>query len=555
MYFCINFRLFFNQLSVMRIIYTNILVVLFLLFLPVYSFGTGYYFYIQLKDKNNSPYSLSNPSAFLSERAIERRAFFNVPVDSTDFPVNPQYVNQLAESGIRVHCTTKWLNGVTVLLTDSSLIAQVRELPFVTYVQFTGITNENNTALNAPSKVNAAETDYGVAAMQLDQMNGRILHQNGYKGENMHIAVLDAGFRNVNTNPAFNILRNEGRVSGTKDFVNPYSNIYLEDAHGAYVLSAMAAELEGTYVGTAPEASYLLIRTESAEGEYLCEPDFWVSGIEYADSAGVDLATTSLGYTTFDDSTMNYTYAEMNGKTARASIAATMAFKKGIMLLNAAGNDGNKTWKYIGVPGDAEGVITVGSVRKDSVYSAFSSIGPSADGRIKPELAALGTSTYVISTSGSTANASGTSFATPVLAGITACYLQAAKSLKPHLTLQEIQTNLFKTGHIYNNPTAEMGYGIADFQKAYYELTSNTVSQTQANQLSQKKAIKLLVDDTKRNILIKLDTQNHIEIGIVRVFSLTGQIVSEKSYSGSYIQINTEKLEKGIYLIQINTER
>lgn len=554
MYFCINFRLFFNQLSVMRIIYTNILVVFFLLLLPVYSFGTGYYFYVQLKDKNNSPYSLSNPSAFLSERAIERRAFFNVPVDSTDFPVNPQYVNQLAESGIRVHCTTKWLNGVTVLLTDSSLIAQVRELPFVTYVQFTGITNENNTALNAPSKVNAAETDYGVAAMQLDQMNGRILHQHGYRGENIHVAVLDAGFRNVNTNPAFNTLRTEGRLLGTKDFVNPQSNIYLEDAHGAYVLSTMAAEIDATYVGTAPEASYLLIRTEAAAGEYLCEPDFWISGIEYADSAGVDLATTSLGYTTFDDSTMNYTYADMNGRTARASIAATMAYRKGIFLLNAAGNDGNKSWRYVGVPGDAEGVLTVGSVTNDSLYSTFSSVGPTADERIKPELCALGAASAIMSTSGSKAYASGTSFATPILAGLTACYLQAAKKYKPQLTLNEIHSNLFKTGHLHPYPTAKMGYGIPDFQKAYYELTANTVSQFQAEQLFQKKALKLLVDDTKRNILIKLNTQNQTENGIVRVFSLTGQVVSEKSYSGSYIEISTEKLEKGIYIIQLDTK-
>ena len=538
----------------MRIIYTNILVVFFLLLLPVYSFGTGYYFYVQLKDKNNSPYSLSNPSAFLSERAIERRAFFNVPVDSTDFPVNPQYVNQLAESGIRVHCTTKWLNGVTVLLTDSSLIAQVRGLHFVTYVQFTGITNENNTALNAPSKVNAAETDYGVAAMQLDQMNGRILHQHGYRGENIHVAVLDAGFRNVNTNPAFNTLRTEGRLLGTKDFVNPQSNIYQEDAHGAYVLSTMAAEIDATYVGTAPEASYLLIRTEAAAGEYLCEPDFWISGIEYADSAGVDLATTSLGYTTFDDSTMNYTYADMNGRTARASIAATMAYRKGIFLLNAAGNDGNKSWRYVGVPGDAEGVLTVGSVTNDSLYSTFSSVGPTADERIKPELCALGAASAIMSTSGSKAYASGTSFATPILAGLTACYLQAAKKYKPQLTLNEIHSNLFKTGHLHPYPTSKMGYGIPDFQKAYYELTANTVSQFQAEQLFQKKALKLLVDDTKRNILIKLNTQNQTENGIVRVFSLTGQVVSEKSYSGSYIEISTEKLEKGIYIIQLDTK-
>ena len=538
----------------MRIFYKKILFISFLFIQSAYSFGSGYYFYVQLKDKNNSPYSLTNPSVYLSQRAMDRRAFYHVPVDSADMPVNPQYVNQLSGPGIQVHCTTKWLNGVTVLLSDSSKMATVRTLPFVKSVQFTGITNENNPPLTKSNKVPTSEYDYGVATAQLDQLNGRILHQNGFKGENVHIAVLDAGFSQVNNNPAFSTLRNEGRLLGTKDFANPNSNIFLGDSHGAMVLSAMAAELDGSHVGTAPKASYLLIITE-AEGEYLCEPDFWVSGIEYADSAGVDLATTSLGYTKFDDPSMNYRYSDLNGKTARASIAATIAFTKGIFLLNSAGNDGNNSWRYISVPADSEGVLTVGSVNKNGIYSSFSSIGPSADGRIKPELCATGSSSALIGTDGNTTYQNGTSFATPIMAGITACYLQAAKTIAPQLSLSEIRNFLYQSGHLYATPTAKLGYGIPDFQEAYYGLIANSVNQINANRLSKNNVFKIVVDGAKRNTLIRLETENHSVRKIARVFSLTGHVVSEKEYSDSFIEINTKSLEKGIYIIQIDTVR
>lgn len=526
------------------------------LFLIHLTFGTakatGYYFYVQLKDKNDSPFSLSNPDEFLSQRAIERRTYYNVPIDSTDFPVNPQYIKQISDLGIHVHCTTKWLNGATILVKDTAVIASVRMLPFVKFAQYTGITNENPVIPTPQSKIKNTDFDYGIAAAQINQMNGRVLHQNGFSGENIHVAVIDAGFNGVDTNPAFQALRDENRLLDTKDFVNPQSNIYAEDGHGALVLSTMAAEVNGTFVGTAPKASYLLIRTEAVNGEYPCEPDFWVSGIEYADSAGVDLATTSLGYTTFDDAAMNYTYAQLDGKTIRASIAANMAYKKGILLLNSAGNEGNKSWKYISVPADAEGVITVGSVTKDSIPSAFSSFGPAADGRIKPELCATGSSSALVNTNGTTAYGNGTSFSAPILAGLTACYLQATKEKNPAHTLSEIRNYLYQSGHIYQNPTTQMGYGIPDFSIVYDSLEKSSVFQVFSE--NNKMAHKILI---KKETALKLripDSYSHYS-NIVKIYSISGQLCAEIKTINKTITIDSGRLETGVYIIHLEKEK
>ena len=255
----------------------------------------SYHFYIQFTDKNNSPYSLSNPSEYLSERALARRAHFNIPVDSTDLPVNPSYVNQLKNNGLHVHAITKWLNGVTVLLSDSLQINAAQGFSFVKSIEFTGY-NFESVVMPAPRKAPATTYNYGEAFQQIDQLNGQVLHQMGYSGEGIYIAVIDAGFYGANTNPGFKKMRDEGRLLGAKDFVNPQSNIFAEHSHGASVLSAMGSELDGTHVGTAPKASYLLLRTETTNGEYLYEPDLWISAAEYADSIGVDITTTSLGY-------------------------------------------------------------------------------------------------------------------------------------------------------------------------------------------------------------------------------------------------------------------
>lgn len=514
--------------------------------------ATGYYFYVQFADKNNSPYLISRPHDFLSQRAIDRRTYYQIPIDQTDLPINPDYITQLRKLKLHIHATTKWLNGVTVLVKDTTVIQQVRTLSFVDFVQYTGLTNEI-LQVQVKQKIpnQPLDLDYGVAASQLDFMNARILHENGYLGNGMHVAVIDAGFYGVNSNTAFDGLRNEGRLLGTKDFVNPASDIYAEHTHGATVLATLAAELNGTFVGTAPKASYWLLRSEAATGEYLYEPDLWISAIEFADSAGVDLATTSLGYTVFDDIAMNYTYQQLDGKTARASIAANMAYNKGIMLLNSAGNDGNKEWKYISVPADAEGVITVGALNSDSTLSLFSSIGPTPDGRIKPELAVQGSMIKSLNANASAISANGTSFSTPILAGAVTCFLQAVKNTKPTHTLDDVRAYIYQSTHLYQNPTFSMGYGIPDFRKAMELLTISSLNGNKVSDCTRKNAFKLLVNGELQVLELQHPRNYSTNAWVVSIYQIDGKMIKQYSSLEHKLQIDLRGLKKGIYIVQV----
>lgn len=506
--------------------------------------STTYYFYVQFSDKNNTPFSLSNPLQYLSQRAIDRRAAFAINCDSTDLPVNPSYLQQIGTLGITIHSKSKWMNGATVLLEDSSKMSLVRALPFVKWVQYTG--KNVLPTLVSPSKIKAETTfEYGTANTQISQISGKFLHDNGYRGKNIHVGVIDAGFMNVNTNPAFDSLRLQGRLLGTKDIINPNSNIYTEDSHGANVLSIMAGNLRTQYLGTAPDASYWLIRTEYSPTEYLVETDFWCSGIEFADSVGVDVVNSSLGYYGFDDSSMSFSYADMNGTVSRASRAANLASKKGIIVVVSAGNEGNKSWHYIGSPADAGGIVTAGGVQADSSPSVFSSFGPSSDGRVKPEICGLGSSTSIINPLGKLDNGSGTSYSSPVLAGMMASYLQAAKKSSPPYNVETLIQNVFRSANLYNNPTAQMGYGIPNFEYA----TRNLPFFAAVTQIEANKKFNLTFDYQNKSIHIWM--MNRMEsIGkTIQLYSMTGKLMLQKPMNETMTIIDASKFPEGIYAV------
>jgi serine protease AprX len=433
-------------------------------------------YWIQLKDKKGTPYLISQPEAFLSQRSIERRKRQHIPIDETDLPVSPVYLDSLRNRGLEIVHTSKWLNGATVRTADTTLIKKIATLPFVTLVQ---LTKPANVLKSTRSKFSDEETNivfdpakYGTAITQLIQLNGQYLHNPGFRGKGIQIAILDAGFLNANTITAFDSLRNSNRILGTRDFVDPKADIYTQNYHGMSVLSCMGGNLPGSLIGTAPDASFYLLRSEDVTSEFLIEEDNWVAAAEYADSLGVDVINSSLGYNQFDDPRMNHTYADLDGKKTRVTQGANMAFQKGILVFSSAGNEGSKPWKYLIAPSDGENVIGVGAVDKNGLRASFSSVGPAFGGDIKPNVAAMGSGTTLALSNGSIGNANGTSFSSPVLAGMGACLLQA----NPYAGAKMAKLAIEQSASQYSKPDSLLGYGIPDFEKADKYLKVNSAT-------------------------------------------------------------------------------
>ena len=529
----------------MKYLKNTLLILFFLSLTPINSHAiTKYYFYVQFSDKNNTTYSLSNPSAFLSARAIARRASFNIAIDSTDLPVNTAYMTPIANFGISIHCVSKWMNGVTVLLADSSLMQQVRLMPFVKKVTYTGLANGVQAS---PKRVKSEPSTfaYGNAATQINQLNGNYLHNAGYTGSSMQIAVLDAGFLNVNTNVGFDSLRLQNRLLGVKNIAVPNSDVYTLDYHGANVLSILTGNLPNQYMGAAPHASYWLIRTEYSPTEYEVETDFWVAGIEFADSVGVDAVNSSLGYTTFDDASMNYTYSNMNGSFSRASSAATLAANKGILVCNSAGNEGNSAWHYIGVPADAPGIVAVGAATSTGEASTFTSYGPSADNRVKPEIAGMGTSTALINSSGSISVGNGTSYASPLVCGLMTCFLQYAKTNYSNVSIANVIDIAERSANLYATPSNRLGYGLPNFQTACAYLT------TKLPHIDTDKSWITYYDrNSKQLIISRLGIKNTT----INLYNSAGLLVYSIHSNGNQTQtIPTENFQLGLYILKISS--
>ncbi|WP_227687137.1 S8 family peptidase [Spirosoma arboris] len=429
---------------------------------------------VLLRDKANTPYSVSKPEQFLSQRSILRRQKQNIAVLERDLPVNPTYITQLQQAGAKIWFPSRWMNAVLVEADDAT-IAAIQKLAFVKGLEFgRSLANARVSATEAPPAVSYtadsfgkfgtvdAPLNYGTSQDQVTQLGADKMHQQGYHGEGMLIGLLDAGFLNANKVPYLKPVFDENRVLATYDFVKKETSVYEDDSHGLSCLSTIAATADNQLYGTAYKASFILLRTEDANSEKQIEEANWLLGAEYADSAGVDVISSSLGYTQFDDASTNYTYQNMDGKTALCSRAAQIATETGMVVVVAAGNEGSSSWHYISAPSDAASVLAVAAVTQAGIRASFSSFGPSADGRVKPDLAARGQGTVIGIPNGLIATGNGTSFATPLLAGLATGFWQS----HPRLTAAQVTEALRRSGSQFGAPDDQLGYGIPNFERA-----------------------------------------------------------------------------------------
>ena len=427
---------------------------------------TMYKYRVQLTDKKKTVYSLEHPEEFLSSRALARRAHQGLAVDSTDLPVCRVYIDRLKEQGGEYVSSSKWNNTVLMEVPDESVALRFLDNPFVRSVKKVWVSPDSIPARGAGRKElvknqwKKQDDYYGMASEQIKIHNGDSLHLAGFKGQGMQIAVIDAGFFNVDEIRFFRKMN----LLGVRDFVNPASDIYEEHSHGLSVLSCMATNEPHVMVGTAPEAAYWLLRSEDNDTEQPVEEDNWAAAIEFADSVGVDVVNTSLGYYAFDDSTFNYRYRDLDGRTSLMALSAAHAADKGMLVVCSAGNSGAGTWKKITPPADAENVITVGAIDRKGMNATFSSLGYTADGRVKPDVMAVGLRSSVVGTDGGVSFANGTSFASPIFCGLATCLWQAC----PWLSVRQLIEVIHQSGDRAQYPDNIFGYGVSDVWKAYH---------------------------------------------------------------------------------------
>lgn len=437
-------------------------------------------YWVQFTDKAHTPYSLSEPQAYLSPRAIQRRMRQGIPIDSLDLPVDPAYIAQLLDAGnFQLLNVSKWFNATTIRSTDTLALDSLGLLPFVHVVRIT--CDGRLRPARHPEKFASEKTywqDYGDSFRQVEMMNGHLLHEaGGAKGQGMMIGVLDAGFRDADVLPGLADLRSRNGIILTRDLVEAGGNVYSEHYHGRSVLSIMAGHVPGQLEGTAPLAEYVLLRTENSASEYPVEEDNWVSGAEICDSIGCDVLNTSLGYTTFDDPAQDHTPADLNGTTSHMTLAADIATRKGMIPVNSAGNEGTSNWHSIGIPADAFDILAVGAVTSDGLHAAFSSYGPTADGRTKPDVSAMGQAAIGLNVSGTeTGPINGTSFSSPMVAGLVACLWQ----LHQDRTAHEIMDAVRRSASQYNQPDDALGFGIPDFWRAHLLLLGRDLTSLSA---------------------------------------------------------------------------
>ncbi len=512
-----------------------------------------YAFRIQFKDKQGSP-SLANPLVFLSQRALDRRTAQSISLDSTDQPVVQAYVDDvISNTSGKFHSASKWMNSCVILLTDSSQILNIQSKPYIADITYVGYfpsglhksTSGTGGQIAGTSKTTASQSYYGASFEQTQLVNGGYLHDRSYKGSGKLIAVFDEGFAGVNTIDVFNSLMTSGRLVDTRNFVLASNDVFSSYTHGTQCLSTIAADKPGVFVGSAPEASYALYVTEYSFADYPIEMDDLAAGIERADSIGGDVISASIGYNWFSGSFPDLTYNDIDGKSTVAARAVNMASAKGMVCVISAGNEGGNSWNNILTPGDADSALTVGSVSSSGDVASTSGYGPNSSGIRKPDVCMLGNPAAIVTNSGSPSVASGTSFATPQLAGWVACLWQSS----PHSTSTQIRDAVRKSAHRYNNPDNHIGYGIPNFYRASENLNisnSGTVVHKDAWIIVAPNPV-----NTNLNIVLRLEKPENIVFSIT---DITGKVISGSTHQGvigeQTILLPVSSLSKGVYFLK-----
>lgn len=433
--------------------------------------------WVGFTDKDNTPFSLFHPEEYLSPRALERRAKQGIPIHESDLPVNPVYVQELRDKGLIIRHQSKWLNGA-VVEAEPKQIENIKDLPFVKATREIGYARYPNwirddTERDDKPPLQVDFNHYGYGRNQIEMLNGHLLHRLGYRGAGMHIAVFDGGFSALHISPAFDSLRKNLQILGTHDFVEGDEYVYEASTHGTYVLSTIASNMPNLLVGTAPDASFYLFKTEDEKAEYIVEEYNWLIAAEKSDSLGVDVINSSLGYNQFDDNKMNHSYADLNGNKTVITRAADFAAQKGILVVTSAGNEGRGKWKHITAPGDADSSFTVGAVDRDGYYAKFSSRGfPKGfeQAKVKPNVVARGKYAIVCQLGRKGYRSiNGTSFSSPITAGMITALWQALPDKSNMQVMQAVE----QQGNQVDSPTIQLGYGIPDYFAAYQETNTN----------------------------------------------------------------------------------
>lgn len=505
--------------------------------------------WVYFTDKPNAATFLANPLSMLTQRSLDRRTAQGIAITTNDVPIHQPYINQItAATGITVKAKSKWLNCLHIRGSVADINA-LTSLTFVDYIEFADdLLNATGKSSN-PKQIEKEEIfnkqmdvqvtfAYGTSSNQIQMLNGHLLHQGNFTGTGKIIAVLDSGFINVNSTAPFQRLFDNNLILGGYNYVSQSTNVYSLHNHGTLVLSCMGGYVENQLVGTAPDAQYYLFVTEDVASENPVEESYWVEAAEEADRLGVDVITSSLGYFGYDNPSYSHTYSDLTGNSAFASRGANIAFSKGIIVVASAGNSGATANPHINVPAEATNVLAIGAVLPNENYAAFSSIGPSFDGRVKPDVMAQGQNVYVANTSGNITTASGTSFSGPIMAGMIASFWQAI----PWATNAEVVQFVKQSADRFNLPTNQYGYGIPDFQMALNMALLN-VDELNLNEF------KIYPNPT--NGFISVSIPNDGSNSKIAIYNSLGQTILEQNINQSNATLSLENLNSGVYFYKI----